>query len=255
MKSKAVALAAVFAALSLPHALAADWERVIITLTGDRTDVPPPHNLAYFTEAPAERDLDKKFCESCGPKEKAEWDRAIAALRGEIHHVGAVRGFEIFDVFYQSDSERSVAPGDPVWKSVLVKIGPDQYREVYHHQGTEDNYEQDSELVGPVLKTEYSVGAMGMRTDEFFWFDETGSTRVNQAWLESAASNVAPHGDDAFTAYGLYATNATPAVVFHIPTSTPGRVRCGGPGEAEVTVAMVKGHPVVTNARYVSGPK
>jgi hypothetical protein len=166
-----------------------------------------------------------------------------------------VKGFEILDVFYPHvpnlDSDNLAFLNAPVWKSILVKVGPDQYREIYHYQGTESEADGPSSLIGPVLQTERRLGLVGRRIDEFFWFDESGSTHIDQAMLAESAKTVVPNGDDTCTGYGLFATSSSPAVVFHMPTSRPGIARCGGPGEVEVKLAMVKRQLIVTNVRYV----
>lgn len=241
-------------------AVASDWQRIIaITFgAGSRVDSPTPHELAYFTEFPEQRDLEEDACRLCDPKEKA---KTIASLkkrmRAGITRVGMVKGFEIFDVFYPHVPNPS--PGslehwmEPVWKSILVKVGADQYQEIYHYQGIEQESVTPSILMGPVLKTEFHPGSMGMREEEYFWFDESGPTHVEMAPIMEAAQRAMPADVSPYPWKGLVSSYVSPSLILKVPTLSARFSHCCGPGEAEVKVVLRNGKIAVTSARYDPG--
>jgi hypothetical protein len=52
--------------------------------------------------------------------------------KAEVHVVGTISGLTIYDVFYRFQSEGAID-----WKSILVRAGPNRYREIYHDEPIE----------------------------------------------------------------------------------------------------------------------
>jgi hypothetical protein len=246
-------MAAMFVSLSI-HAFAADWQRVIDAASDSGTDVPAPQNLSYFVEFPELRNLDEYICHLCSPAERA---KRIGDLRGpsrgmsaEVRRVGVVKGFEIFDVFYRESDDEDTLGEAPIWKSIIVKVGPDRYREIYLYQCGYIQEMHPSVLMGPVLYTRRQEGNMGMQPEEYFWFDESGPTNVDKAAIVEAASRVLPVGIDPAPWAGLNGSYASPSLVFRIPTATAEWPRGGAPGDVEVKLGLDKGKIVITSVRY-----
>jgi len=245
-------VAAIIAFLS--SLAASDWKRVVDVVNYGGIDVSTPQNLSYFVEFPELRDLDEYICHMCTPAERA---KKIRELRGptrgmsaEVRRLGMVKGFDIFDVFYwKSDDQDTPHADGPIWKSILVKVGPDQYREIYLYQCAGVQATHPSVLIGPVLYTQRREGNMGMQPEEYFWFDESGPTRVVQRPIVDSASRVLPAGLTPAPWSGLNGSYASPSLVFQISTIPPGTALCCAPGFAEVKVALDKGKIVIVSVR------
>jgi hypothetical protein len=98
------------------------WKRFV---DGDRFDTPAPYTLAHFIRRPAL--LSGRFCPYCSPRERLSAAKAADEPKAEIRAVGKIRGLTIYDVFYSFHREGAVD-----WKSILVRTGPNRYREIYH---------------------------------------------------------------------------------------------------------------------------
>jgi hypothetical protein len=108
--------------------LSAARERVVMTGKFDFVDKPGTHSLSYFTKYPGLRDVDGDFCLGCSPEKKLAAAKAQKA-RTEVKLVGTIQGLAIYDVLYFFDDEP-----EPQWKSILVRTGPNRYREIWHYQ-------------------------------------------------------------------------------------------------------------------------
>lgn len=235
-------------------AWASDWKRTIVTPKVNCADSPPPHRLAYFTDFPDALDYDEDYCLLCSPQQRKAREAAIRnsndGLRGEVHAIGTVQGFAVFDILYY---DGPVDPAKLVWKSIAVRVGPDQYREIYHYQAIFGPGIQRSTIVGDIVASESWLGAKTMMAEAYFWFDQTGPTRLDTQPVLDAAARVLPKD------IGVYADSLRGAEAFRSGTfrvHTLGRdsyLWAGGGGEAEVKVAIGKGKIVVTGARYDTG--
>jgi len=102
-------------------------------------------------------------------------------------------GFEIYDLF-----DRFKCEGCVDWKSILVKKGKDQYREIYHVQPTQvDALAAAATLVSVgqdrLLRARYLVGGnQGMYSDDYYWFDENGPVLVDFGPIRKAANATLP---------------------------------------------------------------
>lgn len=250
------AMAAIFVFLP-SHAFAADWQRVMDVANYGGMDVPAPQNLSYFAEFPELRNLDEDICHLCSPAERA---KRTGDLRGptrgmsaEVRRVGVVKGFEIFDVFYWESDDRDTHGAAPIWKSIIVKVGPDQYREIYLYQCAYIQETHPSVLMGPVLYTQRQEGNMGMRPEEYFWFDESGPTHVDMAPIMEAAQRAMPADVSPYPWKGLISSYVLPSLILRIPTASAEWPRGDAPGAAEVKVVLRNGKIAVTSARHILG--
>jgi hypothetical protein len=156
------------------------WKRHVMTAKGDWFDAPESHPLAYFTRYPALLDESGDFCYLCTPEKRLAAAMAAKEPRAEVRFVGKIRALSIYDVFYRFQSEGSVD-----WKSILIKTGPDTYREIYHCEPTQvDARALPSTLmrVGKevLLHAPYSVGGnKGMVEDDYYSFRQNGPIRVD----------------------------------------------------------------------------
>jgi hypothetical protein len=118
--------------LLLAAPLWGQWQRLEISGKGISTGTPAPHPLSYFTANPFLRDDGGDLCTDCGTPEgrarSAEEFTAVAAP----HTLGTLAGFEIVEVLYRIAKRGEQAKVR--WKSILVKVAPDRYLEIYHLQ-------------------------------------------------------------------------------------------------------------------------
>jgi len=108
------------------------WKRYVTTPKGAWFDSPAPQPLAHFTRYPALLDMSGDFCYLCSPEKKLSTAKATKEPKAEVHEVGSIGGWTIYDVFYRFQSEGAID-----WKSILVRTGPDEYREIYHDEPAE----------------------------------------------------------------------------------------------------------------------
>ena len=188
-------IAFLIALLTIPAA--AEWQRHVYTPKGETFDAPPPHPLSYFTQYPSLRDEDHDFCYLCSPEKSL----AVAKQRrdrAEVKLVGRVRDFEVYDVFYFFDEK-----AEPDWKSILVKIQPDQYREIWHYQRSEGRI-WPSYLVRVGNET-----LLGLQDDcykqdiiqEYYWFGKDGPVPIDLSLIWKAAEAVVPEATTAWHEY------------------------------------------------------
>jgi hypothetical protein len=80
---------------------------------------------------------DRSLC-PCDPVKDLATAKAVK-VRSEVHRVGTIHGLAIYDVFYYFEHDYypvgAVMPPD--WKSILVQMAPNSYREIYHCEKTE----------------------------------------------------------------------------------------------------------------------
>jgi hypothetical protein len=229
---------------------ASDWQRVVSTPKGDRIDSPSPHNLAYFTDFPESLDRAEPLCYLCTPAETAKRIVQIKnspnRRQAEVRRIGTIKGFEVLDIFYSFHADGRV---NLDWKSIVVKVSPVQYREIYHYQANLGGSISPSEIVGDVLATECNVGARGMMVEEYFWFDQTGPTHLDMTPILDAAERTMPTGIRLYP-LALHGTVAFRSNTFRIQTIPDNSGLCCGEGLAEVRVDIDKGKIMVTSARY-----
>ncbi len=143
------------------------WTRAVLTQKGNSQDTPDPHPLAYY---------------------KDQWLREYG-LRGVAEPVGSVESYPIIDVLYKQNSAATM-------KSILVKVGPDEYREIFslnaYYAGVSLSR---SRIIGDVLVTMDPDGGNGGSCWEQYWrFDRSGPhlldfSRIGKAIMAAVPSN------------------------------------------------------------------
>jgi hypothetical protein len=230
-----------------------DWQRVVATPKGDHVDSPSPHNLSYFTNFPELLDAVEPLCYLCSPakttKMITEIKNSPERMHAAVRRIGTIRGFEVFDVLYSfhADGRDQLA-----WKSVVVKVTPDRYREIYHYQTNYGGFISPSVISGDILASECDVGAKGMMVEEYFWFDQTGPTHLDTKPILDAAKRVMPVGIRLYP-LALNGSVAFRSGIFRIQTIPEDSGLCCGEGVAEVKAVIDEGKIKVISAQYASG--
>jgi hypothetical protein len=243
----------VFGAFAPVLAGASGWTRIVRTNKGDRVDSPAPHSLAYFTAYPYLRDEAGDLCHLCTPEKRlAEARKSKYKARASVSRVGILQGFAIYDVRYFFDDAE-----EPDWKSILVKIAPNQYREIYHLQLSQIGAKIHASVLvkagsDTILATVTDVGGnKGMTAEDYFWFDRLGANLIDLDPIKKAAKAVVPPGKRIYNA-AWGGIGAFTALTFDIGVAddTSGLCCSGG---VEIKIALDHGTLIVKSARYVPG--
>ena len=181
-------------ALCLPAS--GQWSRVVFSGKGESTDIPSAHSLGYFTRSPVLRDDGDDLCELCTPTGKAK-SALKYSIRAAVRPVGNLAGYPVVDVLYSIGS-RGDPSSDVKWKSILVRVGPDSYREIFHLQAFYSTISiQPSSIVASgserVLATmDFDGGVAGDCWEGYWWFDRAGPHALDFSRLEAAMLNAVP---------------------------------------------------------------
>lgn len=175
------------------------WTRVLYSGKGVSTDVPTPRSLSYFTATPALRDDGNDFCVDCSPQGRAKSAKQHP-IRPVVKTVGFMAGFRILDVLYFMNSPVKPDQIQAGWKSILVQVGPDRYREIFHLQASGNPPPlQSSHIIHSdgerVLTTmDFDGGVGGGCWEGYWWFDHSGPHSLDFSHLQSAMSERLPKG-------------------------------------------------------------
>ena len=188
-----------WALLSLVVSLPASsqWQRVMMSGKGTVTDTPAPHPLRYFTANAFLRDDGNELCTRCTPEGKAE-SAGKYSIRSTAKPVGSLAGYSVFDVLYYVSEKENPSLNEVKWKSILVRVGPDRYREIFHLENSFSTISiQASQIVqtGPerVLVTMDPDGGNGGGCIEgYWWFDRSGPHPLDFSHLRAAIANQVP---------------------------------------------------------------
>ena len=127
-----------------------------------------PHPLRYFTNKPR-----------------------VAGAKAKVQEVATLAGYRILDVLYWLDDEAKA-------KSILVQVGPDQYREIYYLEGIRPVTESRIGGWGSdnvLITMDSDGGNAGGCIEEYWWFDQAGPHVLDFSRLIAAiAAKVAPDG-------------------------------------------------------------
>ncbi len=106
------------------------WTRTINAGKGEVVDSPPPHPLAYYQVDPCSRpESDNLFPGfSCSPTTEAKELERRANTTTQITEIGKIGEFTVYDLWYTTGF--IAPPGKPDLRSVLIKTGDDEYREL-----------------------------------------------------------------------------------------------------------------------------
>ena len=221
------------------------WERRIITPKGDRVDTPSTHPLSWFTQYPSLRDEDHGLCITCSPEQRLAEAKQTRA-KAEVRLVGRIGSFDIFDVFYVFDNDPV-----PSWKSIIVRTGRDEYREIWHYQKNEGG-------IWPsfLVKIGHDV-VLGLEDDcyrqnvirEYFWFTKDGPGRIDFRPIWAAAKLTVPHNTKVWG--GFDGRLELPVGRMRVGLITDPDWRCCSTGVVDVSFVLRAGRVVVTKQRLL----
>jgi len=169
----------------------ADWRRFLVE--EPRTDPAPPRTLSYFSH---DAFLRPESCVNCTAEQVGE---NAATAQTEIVNIGEVRGLGVFDVTYQVQHK-------PVGKSIIVKTGPDEYREIFYAEdfsgGGGRFYPTQIVSAGENqmlvwLRADYG-GNRHPIEDFLIQLDSDGSRRVDLDPVLKAANSILPTNGELF---------------------------------------------------------
>jgi hypothetical protein len=169
----------------------ADWRRFLVE--EPRTDPAPPRTLSYFSH---DAFLRPESCVNCTAEQVGE---NAASAQAEVVKIGEVQGIGVFDVTYLIQRK-------PAGKSIIVKTGPDEYREIFYAEDFSEgggrfyptqivSAGENEALVW--LRVDYG-GNRHPIEDFLIHFDSNGSTRVDLDPLLKAANSILPVNGDLF---------------------------------------------------------
>lgn len=180
------------------------WQRDVQTAKGDHLDTAEPHPLGYFIRDPFLRDDGDQFCVDCTPEGKATVHNQHR-FRTEVRRVGSLDGFAIFDVFYRFDDH--VESGEIDWKSILVRVSPGKFREIYHLQPIAGKVVPSFFLKAgaeQILATRILIPGTGNNYyEDYFWFSPTGAVRIDIEAIDMALKSILPAGSGVWKGGGL----------------------------------------------------
>lgn len=197
---------------------AANWTRYVNTVITSWTDSPAAHSLSYFQVDPCARSDPKDRFLQCpsGPAASG------LSVRTELRKVGDFGSLAVYDLVYL-DGE-GTREAEPVrLRSVLVKVGPDSFRELHVQEAN-----------GSVLPTKIiQAGAQRIMMlkfedggnhrivyEDYFIATDGGLQRLDFAPVIAEAKKVVPKDEFTYqptTNYGL------DALVYSIGTEKKGK--------------------------------
>jgi len=228
----------------------ATWQRHVLTPKDSWFDIPAPHPLAYFTKYPALRDQSGDVCYLCSDDERLV-SAMQARIRSELKFVGALAGFEVYDLFYRFQCEGCVDH-----KAILVKTGVDEFREIYHVQPAQiDAFAGSSFVINvgkeQLLGTRYVVGGnQGSNCDDFFWFGKSGATVVDFEGVRKAARAVLPEGASLWGGGDDNRPETIATGVFRFWVIDRNALLCCSPAAVTVRFRIDRGRVVVLKATF-----
>ena len=187
--------------LMLPPTLLAQdrWERVVSTGKGISIRSSEPHELSYWTADPIGRDEGGGLVSGDGYEQLSE-----------TTDLGTAGGYRIVQVLNRvvakepsPDAPDFTNPPDyrktTEYKMLLVQVGPDEYREIYHLENEFGRMRPLESariaMVGTesILSTVDPDGGNGGFCVEGYWrFDESGPNRLNFDAVEPAIRSAVP---------------------------------------------------------------
>lgn len=126
--------------VSLPAS--AQWQRIVTTAKGGSPDTPLPHLLSYWTDDPFLRDETNDFCFGC----HLENGHAVTEkdYTSECHalDLGTLANYPIkeFRCHFTGNPQVSSIFSTEDYKFILVGVGKNQYREIYHLQANGNSF-------------------------------------------------------------------------------------------------------------------
>ncbi len=174
------------------------WQRVITSGKGTWTDVPAPHPLSYFTANPILRDDAGELCAGCPDPDNAELKREFE-VQSTIKTLGVLAGYRIVQVLYSiRPKDEEATPDSPKWKSILVQVGKDSFREIFHLQAfysaiaLESSHIVQSGNERVLVSMDPDGGNGGSCWEGYWWFDRSGPHTVDFSPLLASMRARAP---------------------------------------------------------------
>jgi len=137
------------------------------------------------------------LCAACTPEDKAR-SADKYSIQTTTKPVGVLAGFHIVDVLYRvsprNDPTRA-APDDRVnWKFILVQVGPDRYREIFHLQWPSRTLSRIVQSGGErvLVSMDPDGGNSGGCFEGYWWFDQAGPHALDFSRVETAIRNAIP---------------------------------------------------------------
>lgn len=224
------------------------WQRHVRCGKGNSFDTPRPQSLAYFIDDPFLGDDGDQFCSVCTPKGKSSVHLQYK-FTTETHNVGALHGFEIDDVYYRFDEHAGTSTIE--WKSILVKVGPDRFRERYHLQHTEAKIAPSYLLKAggeQILATRDVIPGTGnYYYEDYFWFSAAGPKRIDIEKIAKVVEAILPSGHGVWKGGGLNMA----ALTYHSPVWKSGDANCcPSGGTVFVRVSLDGNRSLVASKSY-----
>ena len=168
--------------------------------------------------------------------------------KAEVRVVGKINGLTAYDVFYRFQSEGAID-----WKSILVRQGPNSYREIYHDEPNEGK-PNPSFLVKVGEETVLGVEDNKYRMDgvtEFWCFGAEGPQQLDFKPVWKAAREAIPADQFIVERPG----GGLPNLVVSLPTLLRGSAPpcCEIRGVVKVSFRMQQCRLIVVGTEFQAG--
>lgn len=184
MRIVALGLLCAWLAIAAHTPARGQWQRIVLSGKGEFDDIASPHPLSYFTRNSFLRDDSNEFCISCTPDDKAGSGRKYS-VRTAINPVGTLADFPVVDLLYSITARNQPSGYKVTWKSILVQVSRDSYREIFHLQAFYTTASlKPSRIIQSgnekILATVDSDGGnAGNCWEHYWWFDRSGPHSLN----------------------------------------------------------------------------
>jgi hypothetical protein len=219
---------------------------------GSRTDSPPARSLSYFQVDPCARSDPKDRFLQC-PISPPAATGSDGRIRTELRKVGDVGSFGVYDLVYlYGDATSGTRPIQ--LRSVLVKVGPDSFREVHVQEANGAVLPTAIMQAGQqriiMVKSE-DGGMYRIVYEDYFFLTSGGLQRLDFEPVVAAAEKAVPKDEFTYqptTSYGLG------TLVYSIGTEKKGKnvsakVGCCD-GRIEVPFKIENGKLIPGKAKY-----
>lgn len=226
---------------------AADWKRHIQTVTGSWADFPPARSLSYFQVDPCARSDPKDRFLQCGYEKPAA---ASQKNPTRLIEVGRIGGHTVFDLTYEPFRDERGKVWPIQLRSVLVKVGPDLFREVRVEEVNGEVLPTRIITVGheKLLMIKYEDGGMYHYVyEDYLFVTPDGLERLDFEPVETAATKALPPGQfnwQPTTVYGL------DKLIYRIDSGKQRRRMACCDGRVEVPYKIENGKVIPGKAVY-----
>jgi hypothetical protein len=137
------------------------------------------------------------------------------------------------------------------WKSILVRVSPGQFREIYHLQPTGAMIEPAFILkagTNEILGTRDRIPGTGnYYYEDYFWFSSAGAVRLNLEAIGEATKSVLPSGSGIWKGGGLDMRS----LLYRTCVWNKGDANCcPSGGEVVVRFRLEAGRVIVTSKHF-----